>query len=121
MTTIKAFFSHKLGHFFPIFEKGQGRHQVLQRWSFTKNIPSPLPPPETSRIYLTPLPLGRDVIYGWPPDRFGSVEYTAFYLTHKYFVYHLESVAELWEENLILFRSNRTGQQIQYGNQCHVS
>ena len=27
---------------------------------------------------------------------------------HRYFVCHPESVAELWEENLILFRSNPT-------------
>ena len=31
MTTIKVFFPHKLGHFFPIFEKGEG-------------TPPPLPP-----------------------------------------------------------------------------
>ena len=33
---------------------------------------------------------------------------TAFYLTLRYFVCHPESVAELWQENLILFRSNPT-------------
>ena len=36
------------------------------------------------------------------------MKYTAFYLTHRYFVCHPESVAELWEENLMLFRSNPT-------------
>ena len=36
------------------------------------------------------------------------MKYTAFYLTHRYFVCHPESVAELWKENLILFRSNPT-------------
>ena len=33
------------------------------------DIPTLLPHPETSKIYLTPLPphpLARDVIYGWP-------------------------------------------------------
>ena len=38
------------------------------------------------------------------------MKYTAFYLTHRYFVCHPESVAELWEENLMLFRSNPTYQ-----------
>lgn len=36
------------------------------------------------------------------------MEYTAFYLTHSYFVCHPESVAELWEENQMLFRSDPT-------------
>ena len=38
------------------------------------------------------------------------MKYTAFYLTHSDFVCHPESLADLWEENLILFRSNPTYQ-----------
>ena len=34
------------------------------------------------------------------------MKYTAFYLTHRYFVCYPESVAGLWEVNLMLFRSN---------------
>ena len=72
-------------------------HQFLQRWDSTnrrmvrtsiiKHI-FPLPHPETSRIYLTPLHLARDVIYltplpsrlardviyGWPHIRIWDVE-----------------------------------------------
>ena len=36
------------------------------------------------------------------------MKYTAFYLIHRYFVCRPESVADVREENLILFRSNPT-------------
>ena len=53
-------------------------HQVLQRWGSTNRrmVRTPLikhtlrlPHPETSRIYLPPPLLARDVIYGYPPSR----------------------------------------------------
>ena len=36
------------------------------------------------------------------------MKYKAFYLIHRYFVCHPESMADLRDENLILFRSNPT-------------
>ena len=48
MTTIKAFFS-KLGHFFPIFEKGQER--------------PPLPPPLVTRLVPVEFVVGQLVLH----------------------------------------------------------
>lgn len=41
-------------------------------------------------------------------NKFGSVKYTSFYLTHRYFVCHPENVVNLWEEKLTYFKPNPT-------------
>ena len=52
--------------------------EIYQKSSYGSDVPSetyllPLPQPETSRIYLPPPPLAREVIYGWPLIKIATV------------------------------------------------